>query len=712
MTYPILTIAIQHEHDVVTVRQRCRQIARLLGFDPQDQTRVATAVSEIARNAFIYAGGGRVELGVEGSTTPQLLLIQISDHGKGIEKLEEVLQGRYTSTTGMGIGITGARRLMDQFEIQSSASGTSIWLKKFFPRRAPLLTAERLAQVTQELAAEKPKDAFAEIEHQNQELLRSLDELRRRQEDLTHVNRELEETNRGVVALYAELDEKADHLRRADELKSKFLSNMSHEFRSPLNSILGLTDLLLNDPNDPLDGDQRQHVGYIRRAADDLYELVNDLLDLAKVEAGKIEVKPVYFEVANLFAALRGMLRPLFLNQSVTLTFEDCRDIPPMYSDEGKISQILRNFLSNALKFTERGEVRVAATVEGERIRFSVSDTGIGIAKSDQERIFQDFVQVDGPLQRRIKGTGLGLPLSKKLAQLLRGDVSVESAPGLGSTFSLDIPLSWQAHPIATVEASAAESAEGIPVLVLENRADALLLYSRWLMNTEFRMIAAGTVHDAELKIAAHKPSLLVLDVMLDGEDSWGLLASLKNSQATRHIPVVMITTVDDPRKALNLGADDYMVKPINREAMLGSMRRLTGSGARVLIIDDDEKDRHILKYRLRASGMEIMEASSGEEGIAKAVSGHPKLIFLDLSMPGMSGYEVLDALKADPRTASITVVVNTSLQLGEDDAKRLNRAAAAILYKSQGGRALETLIARLETSGAWIQGERKYLAQ
>jgi CheY-like chemotaxis protein/anti-sigma regulatory factor (Ser/Thr protein kinase) len=461
----------------------------------------------------------------------------------------------------------------------------------------------------------------------------------------------------------------------------------------------------------PLSSEQEQQVGFIRRAANDLYELVNDLLDLAKVEAGKIEVKPVHFEVANLFGALRGMLRPLFLNQSVSLVFEDASGLPPMYSDEGKISQILRNFLSNALKFTERGEVRVSASAEGDRIRFSVADTGIGIAPADHDRIFQDFVQVDGPLQRKVKGTGLGLPLSKKLAQLLRGDVAVSSTPGLGSTFVLDTPLNWQADvpPPPVIES---EDRPGIPVLVLENRLDDLLLYSTWLKDTEFRLIAAGSVREAELRIAAQKPALIVLDVLLDGEDSWNLLASLKNSPETGDIPIVMITTVDDRRKALHLGADDYLVKPVNRELMLERVRALTRAerGAGVLIIDDDEKDRYLLKHRLRGCGLEIAEASSGAEGLDQAVRKLPRVIFLDLSMPGMSGYEVLDALKADVRTESIAVVIHTSLRLGEAEKERLHGGAAAILYKDQTGQlpGLDTLIAQMGESGKLLEQSRR----
>ncbi|HEY2844638.1 MAG TPA: histidine kinase dimerization/phospho-acceptor domain-containing protein, partial [Bryobacteraceae bacterium] len=287
MTLPILSVAIRSEHDTVAVRQRSRQIARLLGFNPQDQTRIGTAVSEIARNALRYAGGGRAEFVVEGDTLPQLLLIRISDQGSGIKDLRKILEGRYTSTTGMGLGISGARRLMDQFEIQSEAGqGTTVVLKKLLPKTAALLSTQAMAGLTEQLSQERPGSAYGELEMQNQELLRTLDELRERQEDYSRVNRELEDTNRGVVALYAELDQRADHLRRADELKSRFLSNMSHEFRSPLNSSLALTGLLSDHSDGPLTAEQHQQVGFIQRAAEDLYELVNDLLDLAKVEAG------------------------------------------------------------------------------------------------------------------------------------------------------------------------------------------------------------------------------------------------------------------------------------------------------------------------------------------------------------------------------------------------------------------------------------------
>lgn len=255
MAYAITTVMVQREPDIVSARQRTRLIAQALGFDPQDQTRLATAVSELARNAYSYAKGGKIEFQVEGNTAPQILLVRISDQGPGIANLKTILDGRYRSTTGMGLGIIGARRLVDQCDIQTAPQGgTTIVLKKVLPRRAPLITMARLSEIVASLAAQRPESAFDEVKRQNQELLQSLSETRERQEELARVNQELEDTNRGVVALYAELDERADHLRRADEIKTRFLSEMSHEFRTPLSSILALSGLLLDGAYGDLTG--------------------------------------------------------------------------------------------------------------------------------------------------------------------------------------------------------------------------------------------------------------------------------------------------------------------------------------------------------------------------------------------------------------------------------------------------------------------------
>jgi signal transduction histidine kinase len=436
----LLVVEISREQDVVLARQRAWQVAELLRFTPPETTRVATAVSEIARNAWKYAGGGCVEFGFE-DRDPPALVIAVRDRGRGITNLEEILEGRYLSRTGMGIGIIGSRRLVDGFEVTSGPLGTTVQLQKDLPAASRGLRASDLGSLSEALARAHHHDPIHELTSQNQELLRTLEELRARDRELLALNKELEDTNRGVVALYAELDEKADYLRRASELKSRFLSNMSHEFRTPLNTILSFCRLLLDEADGPLNEEQRRQVGFARKAADGLLDLVNDLLDLAKVEAGKTVVRKVSFEVRELFSVLRGMLRPLLATSAVELVFEEPVGLPTLETDEGKVSQILRNFISNALKFTERGEVRVSAQRRGDRVVFAVADTGIGITPQDQELIFQEYTQLDSHVQRRVRGTGLGLPLSRRLAELLGGRILLESELGVGSTFSLDVPV-------------------------------------------------------------------------------------------------------------------------------------------------------------------------------------------------------------------------------------------------------------------------------
>jgi signal transduction histidine kinase len=253
---------------------------------------------------------------------------------------------------------------------------------------------------------------------------------------------ELEETNRGVVALYAELEMQSQQLRQATELKSQFLAYMSHEFRTPLASIRSLTRLLLDRIDGPLTTEQAKQVQFIDGTAAEFAEMVDDLLDLAKVEAGRVEISPAWFEMVDLFSALRGMFKPVLNNPDVTLVFEEPQSQIRLYSDDRKLSQILRNFISNALKFTIAGEVRVSASETAEDfVTFSVADTGIGIAKELQLAIFRDFAQLDSPVQKRLRGTGLGLSLSKRLAELLGGRVALESTPGVGSTFSVTVPL-------------------------------------------------------------------------------------------------------------------------------------------------------------------------------------------------------------------------------------------------------------------------------
>jgi signal transduction histidine kinase len=456
----ILTTDVRGEQDVVLARQHARQIASLLGLDALDQTRLAAAVSEIARNAVMYANGGTVVFGL--CDDPAMLLVRVSDRGPGIARLQDVLDGRYRSPTGTGLGIVGARRLVERFEMESApGQGTIVVLGKQLPPGAPV-SAGMVARVSRELAIALPADPLSEVRAQNQELLRALQEGRERQTEVERLNQELAETNRGVLALYAELDEKAADLARASELKSRFLSNISHELRTPLNAILNISGLLIDRIDGPLTPEQERQVRFVRAAATTLSEMVNDLLDLARIEAGRSVVRSSVFTLADLFAGLRGMFRPIMPSDRIGLVIEDPAEAMELATDEGKLSQILRNLISNALKFTECGEVRVTAAADaGGMIRFTVADTGIGIAPEDQERIFEEFAQLESALQKRATGAGLGLPLSRRLAELLGGQLTVTSAPGAGSVFTLLIPARY-VEPGQLTDPHAAPALEAI----------------------------------------------------------------------------------------------------------------------------------------------------------------------------------------------------------------------------------------------------------
>lgn len=580
--WPIITVPIESEADVVTARQRAHRLAELLGFERQDQTRIATAVSELARNAFSYAGGGRAEFILDPEPSPQVFHIRISDRGPGIADIQTILDGQYRSKSGMGLGILGARRLMDHFRIDSKAGkGTTVDVGHNLPRRAGPVARTKLAEIAATLQKDNSSDPLEALRQQNRELMQSLEEIRRKDEESKQLDQELSDTNRGVVALYAELDERAEQLRRASELKTKFLSNMSHEFRTPLNSVLALSRLLLDRIDGDLTPEQERQVGYIRRSAESLLELVNDLLDLAKVEAGKVDIKPTAFTVAQLFSGLRGALRPLLTGPAVELIFDIPDKVPNLFTDEAKVTQILRNLISNALKFTEQGEVRVTATFDPEkgRLNLSVRDTGIGIAPKDLGLIFEEFSQVDTKIQRRVKGTGLGLPLSRSLAELLGGTLAVESVPGQGSVFTLSIPPE-RGDPSRTQRAA------------------------------------------------------------------------------------------DNARK-------------------------------RVLLIDDDETFRYVMRQIISSEPRyEFIEATDGDVGLKTAREQTPDVIILDLQMPTLDGFSVLQELTADSRTSVTPVIVSTSMNVNAELKARLP-AGTRVISKNTISRENVSLFLRDATAGA-----------
>ncbi len=680
MNRHIHSLNLTTEREVVSARQRGRTIAGALGFDHHDQIRIATAVSEIARNAFRYAKDGTVAFSVDPEA--RLLRVTVTDHGAGIPHLDVVMEGSYRSTTGMGMGILGTKRLMDEFSIDSTRLGTAVEFGKVLPQHSASVDQEGLNKLVADIARQHPATPIDELQTQNRELLRTLNELRERKEELDRINSELQDTNRGVVALYAELDERADYLRRASELKSSFLSNMSHEFRTPLNSMLALTRMLLERLDGGLTSEQDQQIRFIQRSAKELSEMVDDLLDLAKVEAGRLEVNAKTFDVSELLGALRGMLKPLLAESSLSLVFETGDGLPSLHTDEQKISQVLRNFISNAIKFTPQGVIRVSARIVGDEIEFAVTDSGIGISEIDQRIIFEEFSQIDSAVQKRVKGTGLGLPLSKKFAELLGGRVEVKSAMGAGSTFLLRVPTVFKGASTPIESAVPVVQLDKKLILVVEDNAETAFIYSRYLVNAGFQTHCVSTVKGAEELIAKVKPDVIILDVLLGTETTWDFLREIKKEKES--IPVLVMSVSDDAQRIFGSGADSYLVKPFVPEEMIAEILKLTSpvERTRILMIDDNEVSRYLLRGHIPETLYEIFEARDGREGLRMAHELKPSLIFLDFYMPDLNGAEVVRNIRNSDELMQTPVVLHSTKVLDAEELQYFRDNSIAVFPK------------------------------
>ena len=587
---PLLSLRIRTEPDIVVARQRARTLATLLGMAGPDQVALATAVSEIVRNAILYAGEARIDFELDLSSRPQFLWVRITDKGPGITDLQSVLDGQVPSKTGLGTGLSGARRLTDKFEIASAPNeGTAVRFGKALPKHTQILEMSDVAKLMNQLTQQptpEPRDTWRE---QNRDLIQTLDTLRARDSELEgrklelqRLNLELEETNRGVVALYAELEEKALALRRADELKSQFLSYVSHEFRTPVNSVMALTHLLLRRADGELTAEQEKQVVFIRKAVEGLAEMVNDLLDLAKVESGKTEVRKSTVDVSQVLGAVRALMRPLATNEAVTLIFEESPPGLAIETDEAKLGQILRNLVSNALKFTEKGEVRVQTSFApgSNQISFFVEDTGIGIAPEHLDVIFQEFAQIDHSIQKRVKGTGLGLSLSRKLAELLGGTLEVSSQQGVGSRFVLALPIGVPVRPVFDVAYPRPSGSGDTAILIVDDEEASRYVCRQMFRGAPYRIIESDALEAAE-RARFERPALIILDLMMPNRTGFEILDELKTDPATQEIPVVIhtskkITPADNARLAgRHIGLLPKSGK--NRREALEAIRRVLG---------------------------------------------------------------------------------------------------------------------------------------
>ncbi|HJQ36959.1 MAG TPA: response regulator, partial [Thermoanaerobaculia bacterium] len=490
-------------------------------------------------------------------------------------------------------------------------------------------------------------------------------EATRRVDELTRLTQELADANQRT--------------READRLKSQFLANMSHELRTPMNSIIGFSEILVERLHGRV---EPKHLGFLKHIHDSgqhLLGIINDILDLSKIEAGKMEIYPEFFSIApvveSVCQVMRGMAKstPHFV-----LDIEP--DLPQIETDLAKFKQILFNLLSNAVKYSPpAAPITVRARLDGGAITVAVRDEGIGIDPAHHAMIFMEFRQVDGTARREFGGTGLGLALVKRFIELQGGAVSVESALGKGSTFSFTMPVRSRA---AVVTRPTPVPLPSHRVLVVEDDPHAYDLIAAALGSAGYLSIRARHGEEALKMARESRPVAVTLDLVLPGVDGWEVLKRLKNDSDTQGIPVVIISMIDNRDLGLALGADDYFIKPVDRDRLVDRVRSIVsrdggangrGTHPRLLLIDDDQAVHALLNEELSGLGFHVACAYSGEEGLRVACESTPDVIILDLMMPGLSGFDVADSLKEDPRTANIPILVLTSKEISNEDRQNLH---------------------------------------
>ena len=500
----------------------------------------------------------------------------------------------------------------------------------------------------------------------------------------------------GLMALYHDVTELLRARRDAEaanSAKSQFLASMSHELRTPLNAIIGYSELLREVAAEREDAELGADLEKIHTAGTHLLALINDILDLSKIEAGRMEMEIGPVAVGALFDEVATTVAPLVARHGNRLVVEAAAGVVP--ADRTRLRQVLLNLLSNACKFTERGTITLRAERADGAVRIEVRDTGIGMTPEQAAKVFEAFQQAESTTARRYGGTGLGLTISRRFCEMMGGDLTLASAPGEGSVFTVRLPADAAGGREAAGPATApAAPAAGPTVLVVDDDAAARTLMARVLGREGYRVVLAAGGEEGLRLARERRPDLVTLDVMMPGLDGWEVLAALKGDPALADIPVVMLTVVDDRHMGLALGASEYLTKPVDRRRLAAVLRRVAAGGRQALVVDDDAAVRSTLRRALEAEAWTVREAAHGRAALQRMEEARPDLVLLDLMMPEMDGFAFLEAARAREAWRTVPVVVVTARDLTDEDRRRLNGRVERVVAKD--GRGPEALLAEL----------------
>ena len=662
-------INLQHRSSVYDARNKIRGLASALGYDPIEATRLATAVSEAARKLHRQSVEPGIAVSLATDCSPPQLILDFECRGimpelAGLAGFFECLRKRPARD-----GLHVVRAL------------------KQVPKAAPQATDALIAEQRKRIQALSREELISEIQQKNRELERH--------------SAELEVT---VAQRTEELKQAMEAAEAASQAKSGFLANMSHELRTPMNAIIGYSEMLMEDAEDEGNEEAAGDLKKIHGAATHLLSLINDVLDLAKIESGRMDLYLECFEVPKMVKDVVATIDTLVKKNGNRLNVDMDESIGAMRADVTKVRQGLFNLLSNAAKFTHEGDIGLVVTSERvddrDWIRMSVSDSGIGIPPGKIDHVFEEFSQADETTTRDYGGTGLGLPISRRFCRMMGGDITVESVVGEGSTFTMRLPLDVEA---ATREAEVDAQPAVVPepgaeplVLVVDDDPNALDLLGRTLQEAGMRVVTASSGQEAVNLARTLHPAAITLDVLMPGRDGWDVLRELKADPSTQHIPVIMVTMTDDHGLGYALGATEFLTKPVQRAELVQLLERYaTDHDERsALVVDDKPENRELLRRALEQEGWQVSEAGNGREALEELAGRTPSLILLDLVMPVMDGFEFVAEMHKLDSSPKVPIVVVTAKDLDDEDRRRLNGGVVGLIEKS--GLDREALLAQL----------------